>query len=114
VLPSPDKRFLPDQPKSSAAGEKIRPRSLLFSKGLFYYFIGFIQWFPLQNGRKNKVNYERFLAFVWRAKLKKVRPLFDHFLANLAKIRPQFFTAAQNFLQPLLCLKAEIFASWQQ
>jgi hypothetical protein len=44
---------------------------------------------------------------------KKVRPLFCHFLANLQKIRPRIFSAAEIFVGPLLRFAAEISAGWQ-
>jgi hypothetical protein len=43
----------------------------------------------------------------------KWSPDFRLLLVNLTTMRPQIFPAAQNFMRPLLCFAAEIFASWQ-
>jgi hypothetical protein len=38
---------------------------------------------------------------------------FGHFLTNLLKILPRIFLAADISMRPLLCVEAEISASWQ-
>jgi hypothetical protein len=43
----------------------------------------------------------------------RIRPLFDPFWENPAKIRPKICPAAYIFIRPLLSFAAEESASWE-
>jgi hypothetical protein len=49
VLPTNFKNFLLDQPKNSAAGEKVRPPHKIDSQRPI---LQFFQWFMIQNGKE--------------------------------------------------------------
>jgi hypothetical protein len=59
VLPTNFTNFLPDQPKNSAAGEKVRPPHKLDSQRPN---LQFFKWFMIQNGKETISKPAYFLA----------------------------------------------------
>jgi hypothetical protein len=106
VLPT---NFLPDQPKSSSAGKKIRPLIYLLKRILMVLY---------NNGRRNMVGEKlikqlknqlfksKSCCFSEKLKLKKS---FQPFLSNQAKISPRFFQSLQNFVRPFCVLRLKFW-----